>query len=109
MLFRSAAKIGGLASGGQQPGDNALFLGDRVHPAGAVGIALHGNIAVDTVVAQGCRPIGLPMRITQSRRNLLVEVDGQPPMAVLKDLFQRLNERDRGLMRNSLFLGVVMD
>ena len=107
--FSRSAKIGGLASGGQQPGDNALFLGDRVHPAGAVGIALHGNIAVDTVVAQGCRPIGKPMRITQSRRNLLVEVDGQPPMAVLKDLFQRLNERDRGLMRNSLFLGVVMD
>ena len=107
--FQSAAKIGGLASGGQQPGQNALFLGNQVHHAGAVGVALYGNISVDTVVAQGCRPVGSPMRITESRRNLLVELDGQPPMAVLRELFQKSGERDRGLMRNSLFLGVVMD
>ena len=107
--FQSSAKIGGLASGGQQPGQNALFLGSEVHHAGAVGVALHGNISVDTVVAQGCRPVGAPMRITESRRNLLVELDGQPPMAVLRELFQKSGERDRSLMRNSLFLGVVMD
>ena len=107
--FEGSAKIGGLASGGQQPGQNALFLGDQVHHDGAVGVALHGNISVDTVVAQGCRPVGTPMRITESRRNLLVELDGQPPMAVLRELFQKSGERDRGLMRNSLFLGVVMD
>ena len=107
--FEKSAKIGGLASGGQESRQNALFLGDQVYFSGAVGVALHGDIAVDTVVAQGCRPIGKPMRITESRRNLLVELDGQPPVAVLRDLFQGLNERDRGLMRHSLFLGVVMD
>ena len=68
--YAGAAKIGGLASGGQQQGGNALFLGDQMHRSGAVGVAMHGNITVDTVVAQGCRPIGRPMRITQSRRNL---------------------------------------
>lgn len=107
--FEGAAKIGGLASGAQQQGQNALFLGDKVYHAGLVGVAMYGNVAVDTVVAQGCRPIGKPLRITQSRRNLLVELDGQPPLAVLRGLFQDLNERDRGLMRHSLFLGVVMD
>jgi len=49
------------------------------------------------------------MRITGSRRNLLLELDDAPPLKVLKDIFQTLNERDQGLMRNSLFLGVVMD
>jgi small ligand-binding sensory domain FIST len=107
--FEASAKIGGLASGGQQPGQNALFLGDQVHHGGAVGVALHGNIAVDTVVAQGCRPIGRPMHITECRRNLLIGLDGQPPVAVLKELFQTMNERDQDLMRHSLFLGVVMD
>jgi small ligand-binding sensory domain FIST len=107
--FSQSVKIGGLASGGQQQGENALFLSDRVYRSGVIGVALYGNIAVDTVVAQGCRPIGEPMRITQSRRNLLLEVDGQPPLAVLRTLFQRLSQRDQGLMRNSLFLGVVMD
>ena len=107
--FAGAAKIGGLASGGQEQGGNALFLKERVHRAGAVGVALHGNIAVDTVVAQGCRPIGKPMRITQSRRNLLEGLDGETPLTMLRGLFPTLSERDQGLMRHSLFLGVVMD
>ena len=107
--FERAAKIGGLASGGQRQGMNGLFLGDRVHHSGAVGVALHGNVAVDTVVAQGCRPIGKPMRITRSNKNLLEEVDGEAPLAVLRSLFRELSPRDQGLMRNSLFLGVVMD
>ena len=107
--FPNAVKIGGLASGAQQQGGNALFLGGQVHRSGAVGVALHGNITVDTVVAQGCRPVGQPMRVTQSRRNVLAELDGQPPMNVLKELFQKSDDRDKELMRNSLFLGVVMD
>ena len=107
--FEKSPKIGGLASGGQQHGMNGLFIGDQTHQSGAVGVAMYGNIAVDTVVAQGCRPIGKPMRITKSNRNLLEEVDGDTPLAVLRSLFQELNDRDKGLMRNSLFLGVVMD
>ncbi len=107
--FPRSAKIGGLASGAQRPGDNALFLDGQVHDVGAVGLALHGNIMVDTVVAQGCRPIGEAMRITSSRRNVLAELDGHPPMAVLQNLYRSLTERDRQLMGHSLFLGVVMD
>ena len=107
--FSQSAKIGGLASGAQQQGGNALFLGGQVYRSGGIGLALHGNITVDTVVAQGCRPIGRPMRITESQRNLLVGLDGHPPMTVLKELFQEINQRDRDLMRHSLFLGVVMD
>ena len=89
--FPQAAKIGGLASGAQRPGDNALFLDGQVHGSGAIGLALHGNITVDTVVAQGCRPIGEPMRITSSNRNVLAELNGNPPMAVLQDLFRSLS------------------
>ena len=107
--FPRAAKIGGLASGAQRAGDNALFLDGAVHSAGAIGLALHGNIVVDTVVAQGCRPIGQAMRITSSRRNVLAELDGHPPMAVLQELYRSLPERDQQLMGHSLFLGVVMD
>ncbi|MDP6548840.1 MAG: FIST N-terminal domain-containing protein [Dehalococcoidia bacterium] len=107
--FTRSAKIGGLASSGDQQGRNALFLDGQVSRSGAVGLALHGNISVDTVVAQGCRPIGRPMRVTQSRRNLLTGLEGQPPLTVMKELFGGINRRDQELMRHSLFLGVVMD
>ena len=107
--FPTGAKIGGLASGGRQPGGNSLFLDDRVLRSGAVGITMHGDIAVDTVVAQGCRPIGQVMHITSCERNELLEVDGRTPFEVLKELFETLSDRDRELAQHSLFLGVVMD
>ena len=107
--FSKSVKIGGLASGGQQRGDNALFLGDRVYRSGASGVAMQGNIAVDTVVAQGCRPVGQLMSITKSQENLLLELDERPPLEVLRELFTSSTERDQELMQNSLFLGIVMD
>ena len=107
--YPSAAKIGGLASAAQGARQNGLFLGREYHDSGAVGVALSGNIIVETVVAQGCRPIGEPMRITRSDRNFLVELDDQPPIDVLRRIYQRAGQRDRDLMQHSLFLGVVMD
>ena len=107
--YPRSVKVGGLASGGQSQGGNALYLEDQMYMSGAVGLALHGNIAVDTVVAQGCRPIGRPMHITNCHDNILLTLDGDSPMKVLQELFESLDERDQGLMRYSLFLGVVMD
>ena len=107
--FPRSIKVGGLASGGTQAGSNALFVGGDVHRSGAVGIAMHGNIVVDTVVAQGCKPIGRRMKVTSCQRNMLLGLDGQSPLEVLRELFAELDERDRGLAQQSLFLGVVMD
>ena len=107
--YPAAAKIGGLASAGQGARQNGLFLAGDYHDSGAVGVALSGNIIVETVVAQGCRPIGETMRITRSDRNFLVELDGHPPIEVLRSIYQRAGQRDRDLMQHSLFLGVVMD
>jgi small ligand-binding sensory domain FIST len=104
----SSHKIGGLASGGQHPGSNALFLGRDVHRAGLVGVALGGDIEVDTIVAQGCRPIGQPMFITKCHDNMLWELDGVPAASVLQDLYEQLDAADQELARQSLFLGIVM-
>ena len=107
--FERSVKIGGLASSGQQNGENALFLEATVYRSGAIGLAMRGNVAVDTVVAQGCRPIGHLMSITKCQQNLLQELDGRPPLEVLRELHGHSNERDQGIMQNSLFLGIVMD
>jgi small ligand-binding sensory domain FIST len=108
LSYPTCRTVGGIASGGRQPGENALFLADRVHQSGAVGVALCGNIAVDTVVAQGCRPIGEPMFVTSCERNIVRALDGRRPLDVLRDLHERLDERDRQLASHSLFLGIVM-
>jgi small ligand-binding sensory domain FIST len=107
--YPNSAKIGGLASGAQRPGGNRLYLGPNAYAGGAVGVALSGNLAVDAVVAQGCRPIGEPMFITGCRDNLLLELDGRPAVDVLKDLFEGLSVPDREIFRHSLFVGLVMN
>ena len=107
--FPSSPKIGGLASGATSPGLNALFLDDGVFSEGTVGVALSGDVAIDTVVAQGCHPIGELMRITGCRGNLLYELDGRPAIEVLRELFTTLDERDRQLASMALFVGVLMD
>jgi small ligand-binding sensory domain FIST len=108
LAYPDASKIGGISSGGRQPGENALFLDGKVLRSGAVGLALSGDIAVDTIVAQGCRPIGEPMFVTSCDRNIVRALDGRPPLDVLHDLHEQLDERDRQLARHSLFLGIVM-
>jgi len=106
--FPGSTKIGGLASGGRQPGENALYVEDRAYRGGVVGVAFDGNIAVDTIVAQGCRPIGDPMFVTGHDRNVLRALDGRRPLDVLQELFQQSDARDREMFRHSLFLGLVM-
>jgi small ligand-binding sensory domain FIST len=76
---------------------------------GVVGVALAGNIIIDTVVAQGCRPIGEPLHVTKADRNLLITVDDKPTMETLQDLFQRLTPKDQDLAQRNLFIGLAMD
>ena len=107
--FPGSVKIGGLASGGGQAGANALYVSDEVYDSGVVGVAMCGDITVDAVVAQGCRPIGPVLYVTSCEGNILKQISGKTPFEVLKDVFEELDERDRQLAQNSLFLGVVMD
>ena len=107
-VYPLAPKIGGLASGARQVGGTALYLGNQVHHSGCVTLALTGNVDVDTVVAQGCRPIGDPMFVTVAHENLIRELDGNSPRDVLADLFERLPTGDRELFSQSLFLGLAM-
>ncbi len=107
--FPAAAKIGGLASGDTRLGSHSLYLNGVTHKSGAIGVAMSGDIVVDTVVAQGCRPIGHAMRITSAEGNMLMTADERPPLEELQELFDHASERDRELMQRNLFMGVAMD
>ncbi|PRQ04227.1 FIST C domain protein [Enhygromyxa salina] len=74
-----------------------------------VGVAMRGDIEVDTVVAQGCRPIGAPMFVTRHQGRIIFELDGRPAVEVLQGLFDSLSPSERVNARHSLSLGVVMD
>ncbi|MBI5137993.1 MAG: FIST C-terminal domain-containing protein [Nitrospirae bacterium] len=99
--------VGGLASGGDGPEGNVLFLDGAPLRSGAVGVALSGALRIDTVVAQGVRPIGPTMMVTKADGHHLFEVDNHPVLEVLSDLFDEIPEEDRALARHALFLGVA--
>ncbi len=107
--YPKSKKVGGLASGAQAQGGNAMYLGDKIYQSGVIGIALSGDIEVDTIVAQGCRPIGEPMQITKCEHNLLKELAGRPPLEILHELNETLSDVDKKLIQTSLFLGIEMD
>lgn len=120
--YPGATKVGGLASGGLMGKTIGLFYNDRFYQEGAVGVALSGNIIIETIVAQGCRPIGKPYRVAQGERNILLKIeelkdadatggDGitRSPLEALQELVENLNSEDRELAQNSLFVGVVRD
>ncbi|UZQ55291.1 FIST C-terminal domain-containing protein [Trichothermofontia sichuanensis B231] len=118
--YPQSVKLGGLASGGGMMVEGSgLFCDRRLYSEGTVGVALSGAIQVDAIVAQGCRPIGHLYRVTEGRRNILLEVQGldetgeqavtaaQSPLAALQSVVQGLNEADRQLAQHSLFIGVA--
>ncbi|MBE9052619.1 FIST C-terminal domain-containing protein [Nostocales cyanobacterium LEGE 11386] len=108
--------IGGQASAGGLGGRMSLFCNDasgelhqRLYREGTVGLALSGNIVLETIVAQGCRPIGQPMQVTKAERNIILELDEKVPLVVLRDLIASLSEQERTLAQHSLFVGMAMD
>jgi small ligand-binding sensory domain FIST len=125
--YSGSAKVGGLVSSSNGGSGSALFCDYRLHREGTVGVALSGKIVLETIVAQGCRPIGQPYLVTEGERNILLALEEEPdttlvtssrssrisqkrtPLEVLQNLIQTLNEEDRELAQHSLFIGVAQN
>ncbi len=107
--YPGSVSVGGSASSDQMSGRISLFFHDRIYKEGIVGVALSGNIVLEAIVAQGCRPIGKPYQVSSCDRNILLELEAQPPLVVLRELLESLNESDRELAQHSLFVGVARD
>ncbi|TAF56958.1 MAG: hypothetical protein EAZ61_02420 [Oscillatoriales cyanobacterium] len=123
-------KVGGIASG-IRPGENnaglffGLIDGDRTISeqvkGGAVGLALIGNVELETIVAQGCRPIGPTFRVADGQRNIILQVEPcledyqrneeaiTSPLEALQTLLETLPDADRTLAKYELFIGLVRD
>jgi small ligand-binding sensory domain FIST len=104
-----APTFGGMASAARQPGGNLLMLGERAFVEGAVGVGFGAAVAVETVVSQGCRPIGDPVVVTRAQENLILELGRRRPVDVARETIEALPEREQGLLQGGLFIGVAID
>lgn len=97
--------IGGMASAARQPGGNVLVFNDAIYSDGMVGLSLSGPLEVETVVSQGCRPIGKPFVVTRAHDNVIEHLGGKPALEMLRDTVTELTEEDRQKLANGLFVG----
>jgi len=100
--------VGGMASGGSQPGESRLILGRQVLSEGAVAVLLSGAVRVRTVVSQGCRPIGKHFVITRAEQNVIYELGGKPAVIQLHEVLVTLPNREQEMVRQGLHLGRVV-
>ena len=103
------AVVGGMASAAQGPGGNRLVLDGRVTTSGAVGVIVGPAAQVGTRVSQGCRPIGAPLIVTKSERNILYEIGGERALDRLMESLHTLPPEEIALASNGLHLGRAVD
>lgn len=106
--FPGAAVLGGLAGGPGGDEDVTVFgpaIGDT---SDALAIALDG-VRLETIVSQGCRPIGEPLPVTRADEHLLFELGSRPAYQVLEQAFNTLPDTEKQHARGNLFAGLAVD
>ena len=107
--FPNACLLGGLVSGASVPGENRLYLHEHEFRRGAIGISLSGNLQVDPVVSQGCKPIGPVGSVTQSVGNQIEQINGLAALEIIQGIGAKLPPREQKLMRSGLLVGLAPD
>ncbi len=107
--YKGAAIVGGLASAASNPNENVLILDGQIFSEGVIGVSLAGNIRIETVVSQGCRPIGDTFIITKAERNVIHELAGRQFYKVLEEVLNNGTAYDRHLASEAVFIGIAMN
>ncbi|MFM8888239.1 MAG: FIST N-terminal domain-containing protein, partial [Chthoniobacterales bacterium] len=106
--YPGAPVLGGLAGGPRGDEDVAVFGPSIGETSDALAIALDG-VRLETVVSQGCRPIGEPLPVTRADEHLLFELGSRPAYQVLEQAFNTLGDADKQRARGNLFAGLAVD
>lgn len=101
--------MGGMASGASQAGGNTLFLNSQKYTEGLIGLILTGPLRMETIVSQGCRPIGESYIVTKAQGNVIFELAGKPLYQVLGEVLSKASQREKMLAQDALFVGIAMD
>ena len=106
--FPGTPVLGGLASGARGDEDVTVFGPTIGQTSDGLAIALDG-VRLETVVSQGCRPIGEALPVTRADEHLLMELGSRPAYQVLEQAFNTLADADRQRARGNLFAGLAVD
>lgn len=106
---RAMPVLGGFASSAKQPGQNAIGLNDDIRDSGGVGLSLSGDLHIEGVVSQGCKPIGPTMVVTKARDNIIQQLGGKRAVDMLKEVVSQLPASERVALAKGMLLGKVIN
>jgi small ligand-binding sensory domain FIST len=102
--------LGGLASGDASGQGTQVYLNGDVFEEGGVAISVGGDVALASVISQGCTPIGETWTITKAERNLIHTIGNRPAYEVLAETFTGLPPGEQQqAQRGNLFVGLVVN
>ena len=100
-----APLVGGMASSAQEPGENMLIRNDQLFTEGFVGVTLAGAVDVQTIVSQGCSPVGRTLVITKARDNVIEQLGGKPALQALRDMVEEMTAGEKAMLGQGLLVG----
>ena len=85
--------------------------GKCLRPKGSViGLAMAGTWGLQTLVAQGCRPVqGSLYRVTACQDNIVTQLDGQPALQVLRNMVETASAEEQKQISEALLCGIHRD
>lgn len=99
--------VGGMASG--PPRQNAFVLDYLVSDKGGVGVALGPPVSLQTIVSQGCKPVGEALIVTAAEGNVITGLAGKPPLERMRDIAARMHPSEQASFVNGPLIGLLAD
>ncbi len=105
--FPGVPILGGLASG--HGAEEGLFVvHDRETIEACAAIGFRGGVRIETIVSQGCRPVGEPLTITGADENIITALGSRPAFERLTETFETLPPPQKERAAGNLFAGLAM-
>jgi small ligand-binding sensory domain FIST len=101
--------LGGLASGDFSSRQTQVYLNGDVFDEGVVAISVSGAVKIQSVISQGCTPIGETWTITRADQNFIYEIGNRAAYTVLAETFSKLPAEEQKKTQGNLMIGLVVN
>lgn len=101
--------LGGIASGEPSVHETQVYLNGDVFSDGGIAVSIGGDVSPESVISQGCNPIGDTWTITKVEKNIIHEIGNRPAYEVLAETYARLSAREQKQAQGNLFVGLVVN
>ena len=107
-LPNNSISAGGISCPVSQDQSTLAYQNQVLPPGSALAVQLSGSIGLQTVVAQGCRPIGSQSyKITEIYKNqIIAKLNDKPALEVLEEFTSNASQEDLTLIKSGLLCGI---